>query len=239
MLKIYIQYILLACFLAYSFYYNRSYYTYISIFSLYLIEKDRKAIFQKQISIYGIVKSTSAMFVLFTFSVICITYVYDKLIPLPMKMEEFNWVDTDRVKINTPSIYHNVLAFLHMVIAVPIVEELLHRRFLVGYFRDKGLPISFLVLISVAFFTLNHCDFGPWNIFGKYFISYLPMAIIFTYIYLKHGLAASIVTHITWNLSQVVKPTFIPLILASLAILIGFGVYNLTKRFRKKVDYNT
>ena len=83
-----------------------------------------------------------------------------------------------------------LLGFLVIVVAAPVVEELVFRGFLAESLRDKG-PWAAVVASAVAF-SLAHLSIVQFRY-------YLVMGMVLGWVYLRRGLVGSVAAHAAFN----------------------------------------
>ena len=83
-----------------------------------------------------------------------------------------------------------VLGFLVIVIAAPVVEELVFRGFLAESLRRKGMWAA--VVLSAVAFSLAHLSLIQFRY-------YLIMGMVFGFVYWRRGLIGSIAAHAAFN----------------------------------------
>ena len=83
-----------------------------------------------------------------------------------------------------------ILGFLVIVVAAPVVEELVFRGFLAESLRRKGMWAA--VVLSAAAFSLAHLSLIQFRY-------YLIMGMVFGFVYWRRGLIGSIAAHAAFN----------------------------------------
>lgn len=189
----YIYYILTILLCTYAFIYNRSLVHYMSVGTLVLYHHK---IFTINQSVLKTILKVMGYYLLLLIFMILTVNLYDYFIYVPP-------IEGGVGSPMPANLYGIERVWKHVtrIVIIPILEEIFFRRFLIGYFSDRGMNKVSLSIFSIVVFTLMHCHFGPWNIFGKFFTTYVPMSIMYTVIYLRAGLIASILLHCLWNFS--------------------------------------
>lgn len=83
-----------------------------------------------------------------------------------------------------------LLGFLLIVVAAPVVEELVFRGFLAESLRERGKRAA--IWLSAVAFSLAHLRFSQFRY-------YVAMGVLFALIYWRRGLVGSIAAHATFN----------------------------------------
>jgi len=83
-----------------------------------------------------------------------------------------------------------VLGFLAIVVAAPLIEELIFRGFLAESLRHRGK--KFALLVSAAAFSLAHLRLAQFRY-------YLVMGLVIGLVYWRRGLVGSVATHAAFN----------------------------------------
>lgn len=96
-----------------------------------------------------------------------------------------------------------LVKIIYVGLISPIIEELIFRRYVYGWFLKKGMDTEGII-ISSALFSLYHILFG-WG-WMKAVIMF-PVGIIFAIIYRKYNLKGAITAHMGNNLSSVAAMT--------------------------------
>jgi len=138
-----------------------------------------------------------------------------------------------------------ILTFIYMVIAAPILEELIFRGIILDGLLKKHSPIL-SILISSVLFGIVHLS--PWS-----FVTGLIMGVFMGWVYYKSkSLLATVIIHASANLSGYLSRFFIDsstidksyaemlggttnliLVVISVIIIISICVYALKKEFNK------
>lgn len=92
------------------------------------------------------------------------------------------------------------LAFLAVVIAAPLAEELLFRGYLQGAFIAKGAPVALAIVLQAAIFTLPHgVAQSVWVLPGLFMVG-VGLGLLRVW---SKGLALPIVAHMVFNGAQI------------------------------------
>ncbi len=189
-----VLYVVIIMLVTISNFYFRSIAIYFEMLAILILKKDD--ILKNYQGFFKTILLIGMYYIISIISLITVTKTYDYLVfvppieggvgqPMPdVSGLEYAWKIIDRAVIS------------------PIFEEVFFRRFLIGYFSDRGINTVLLCTVSVLLFTLAHCQFGPWNIFFKFFTTYIPGSIILTIVFLRSGLIAAIGLHAFWNFTM-------------------------------------
>lgn len=191
-------YILTLIFLACSLILNRSAFNYLAFFSFYLMLKAGQTIFEGKDEVEPRLAIKTILFahMIPLLLSVGLSKLYSHFYPGISPVAK-NYLG----KMTNPYDIFDYL--LGVLFYAPIMEEVLYRRFLIGYFRDKGMNVILLSAMSIILFVLIHIksdELYSLVVVGEYFVRMLPGAIALTIVYLRYGLLMSIITHLFFNI---------------------------------------
>ncbi|MCK5235023.1 MAG: CPBP family intramembrane metalloprotease [Candidatus Aenigmarchaeota archaeon] len=150
--------------------------------------KDEKLNLGRNIRIYALLFLAGA--VLFQINVSAISYMFTRFPwTIPAVMGDGSWWLTQTI----------LIKIIYVGLISPILEELIFRKYVYGWFLKKGMDTEGII-ISSALFSLYHILFG-WG-WMKAVIMF-PVGIIFAIIYRKYNIKGAITAHLGNNLSSV------------------------------------
>jgi membrane protease YdiL (CAAX protease family) len=162
-------------------------------------QKNSPSSIAKDISIGIITWAVSFPFVLFA------SEIFEFFIYLAFGPQEYEQVAVQYLKMSVGSNVLFIIAIFTILIAAPIIEELLFRGFLLNYLR-KFFGVKGAIFLSALAFSLFHFSFSQHLGNFPLVASLFTLALFLGYIYERQGsLFSSIALHMTFNVISTLR----------------------------------